>query len=109
VLVDAGCEAGSLHPGDGALDAQVYLTLARERYMVLRTHRRDDTVLARLCLHGAWRHPLAALCESALSLRTRPHGKVRLARRPQVQRAPPLSAGSGPPGVGPNRWDPAGA
>jgi len=43
-------EAG-LHPGDGALDAQVYLTLARERYMVLRTHRWDDTVLARLRLH----------------------------------------------------------
>lgn len=43
-------EAG-LHPGDGTLDAQVYLTLARERYMVLRTHRWDDTVLARLRLH----------------------------------------------------------
>lgn len=42
-------EAG-LHPGDGALDAQVYLRFARERYHVLRTHRWDDSVIARLQL-----------------------------------------------------------
>jgi hypothetical protein len=44
-------EAG-LHPGDGALDAQVYLQLARERYHVLRTHRWDDDVLERLRLRS---------------------------------------------------------
>ncbi|HEU0101688.1 MAG TPA: ParB/RepB/Spo0J family partition protein [Mycobacteriales bacterium] len=44
-------EAG-LHPGDGQLDAQVYLRLARERYLVLRTHRWDDDVLERLRLHA---------------------------------------------------------
>ncbi|HVM28152.1 MAG TPA: chromosome partitioning protein ParB [Mycobacteriales bacterium] len=44
-------EAG-LHPGDGALDAQVYLQLARERYHVLRTHRWDDDVLERLRLRA---------------------------------------------------------
>jgi hypothetical protein len=44
-------EAG-LHPGDGALDAQVYLRLARERYHVLRTHRWDDDVLERLRLRS---------------------------------------------------------
>jgi hypothetical protein len=40
-------EAG-LHPGDGALDAQVYLSVARERYLLLRTHRWDDEVIDRL-------------------------------------------------------------
>ena len=45
-------EAG-LHPGDGALDAEVYLRLARERYHVLRTHRWDDDVLERLRLQAA--------------------------------------------------------
>ena len=44
-------EAG-LHPGDGALDAQVYLNLARERYHVMRTHRWDDDVLERLRLRA---------------------------------------------------------
>lgn len=43
-------EAG-LHPGHGQKDAQVYLRLARERYLVLRTHRWDDDVLERLRLH----------------------------------------------------------
>ena len=43
-------EAG-LHPGDGQLDARVYLRFARERYIVLRTHRWDDSVLQRLRLH----------------------------------------------------------
>lgn len=42
-------EAG-LHPGAGTLDAQVYLRVARERYHVLRTHRWDDDVVARLVL-----------------------------------------------------------
>lgn len=42
-------EAG-LHPGAGALDAQIYLSLARERYHVLRTHRWDDDVVERLKL-----------------------------------------------------------
>jgi hypothetical protein len=40
-------EAG-IHPGDGALDALVYLQVARERYHLLRTHRWDDDVLERL-------------------------------------------------------------
>jgi len=44
-------EAG-LHPGDSQLDAQVYLRLARERYLVLRTHRWDDDVLERLRLRA---------------------------------------------------------
>ncbi len=44
-------EAG-LHPGNGVLDAQVYLQLARERYHVLRTHRWDDDVLERLRLRS---------------------------------------------------------
>ena len=42
-------EAG-LHPGGGALDAQIYLTVARERYALLRTHRWDDDVIERLRL-----------------------------------------------------------
>ena len=42
-------EAG-LHPGDGTLDAEVYLRFARERYHVLRTHRWDDSVITRLQL-----------------------------------------------------------
>ena len=40
-------EAG-IHPGDGALDALVYLQVARERYHLLRTHRWDDDVIERL-------------------------------------------------------------
>ncbi len=44
-------EAG-LHPGDGALDAAVYLRVAAERYDVLRTHRWDDDVLERLRLRA---------------------------------------------------------
>jgi len=42
-------EAG-LHPGDGALDAQTYLQFAKDRYLVLRTHRWDDSVIERLAL-----------------------------------------------------------
>jgi hypothetical protein len=44
-------EAG-LHPGDGAQDAQVYLRFAQDRYLVLRTHRWDDSVIARLQLRA---------------------------------------------------------
>ena len=45
-------EAG-LHPGDGARDAEVYLRFAKDRYLVLRTHRWDDHVLEQLSLlHG---------------------------------------------------------
>ncbi len=44
-------EAG-LHPGASALDAEVYLQFARERYHVLRTHRWDDEVIARLRLRA---------------------------------------------------------
>ena len=40
-------EAG-IHPGDGALDALVYLQVARERYHLLRTHRWDEDVIERL-------------------------------------------------------------
>ena len=47
-------EAG-LHPGDGHLDAAVYLRFAGQRYHVLRTHRWDDDVLARLRLHAGRR------------------------------------------------------
>jgi hypothetical protein len=42
-------EAG-LHPGDGALDAATYLRFAEDRYVVLRTHRWDDSVIERLSL-----------------------------------------------------------
>ena len=42
-------EAG-LHPGDRALDAAVYLQVARQRYALLRTHRWDDAVISRLQL-----------------------------------------------------------
>jgi hypothetical protein len=42
-------EAG-LHPGDRALDAQVYLRVSQERYALLRTHRWDDDVIERLQL-----------------------------------------------------------
>lgn len=42
-------EAG-LHPGDGARDAEVYLRFAKDRYLVLRTHRWDDSVLSQLAL-----------------------------------------------------------
>ncbi|MCW2679531.1 MAG: chromosome partitioning protein ParB [Frankiales bacterium] len=42
-------EAG-LHPGDGAQDAAVYLRFAKDRYLVLRTHRWDDSVVAQLSL-----------------------------------------------------------
>jgi hypothetical protein len=42
-------EAG-LHPGDGARDAEVYLRFAKDRYLVLRTHRWDDDVLEQLAL-----------------------------------------------------------
>lgn len=42
-------EAG-LHPGDGSRDAEVYLRFAKDRYLVLRTHRWDDAVLSRLAL-----------------------------------------------------------
>ncbi len=42
-------EAG-LHPGNGAQDAQVYLRFAKDRYLVLRTHRWDDAVLSQLAL-----------------------------------------------------------
>ena len=42
-------EAG-LHPGEGALDAQTYLRFAKDRYLVLRTHRWDDSVIERLAL-----------------------------------------------------------
>jgi len=42
-------EAG-LHPGAGALDAQTYLQFAQDRYLVLRTHRWDDSVIERLAL-----------------------------------------------------------
>ncbi len=48
-------EAG-LHAGDGSLDAEVYLRFARERYHVLRTHRWDDSVIARLQLRDGRRH-----------------------------------------------------
>jgi hypothetical protein len=44
-------EAG-IHPGDGALDAQVYLRVARERYHLLRTHRWDEGVIERLRVHA---------------------------------------------------------
>lgn len=44
-------EAG-IHPGDGALDAQVYLCVARERYHLLRTHRWDEGVIERLRVHA---------------------------------------------------------
>jgi hypothetical protein len=42
-------EAG-LHPGGHMQDAQVYLRFAKDRYLVLRTHRWDDTVLSQLSL-----------------------------------------------------------
>lgn len=42
-------EAG-LHPGDGAQDASVYLGFAKDRYLILRTHRWDDAVLEQLSL-----------------------------------------------------------
>lgn len=42
-------EAG-LHPGDRTLDAAVYLQVARQRYALLRTHRWDEAVIARLRL-----------------------------------------------------------
>jgi hypothetical protein len=42
-------EAG-LHPGDGAQDAAVYLRFAKDRYLVLRTHRWDDSVVEQLSL-----------------------------------------------------------
>lgn len=42
-------EAG-LHPGDGAQDGEVYLRFAKDRYLVLRTHRWDDAVLQQLSL-----------------------------------------------------------
>lgn len=42
-------EAG-LHPGAGTTDAQVYLRFAKDRYLVLRTHRWDDKVLSQLAL-----------------------------------------------------------
>ena len=45
-------EAG-LHPGDVALDAEVYLRFAQDRYLVLRTHRWDDSVIERLALRSA--------------------------------------------------------
>ena len=48
-MCSSDLEAG-LHPGDGQLDAQVYLRLAGERYHVLRTHRWDDDVIERLTL-----------------------------------------------------------
>ena len=40
-------EAG-LHPGGTTTDAELYLQVARERYHLLRTHRWDDDVIARL-------------------------------------------------------------
>jgi hypothetical protein len=42
-------EAG-LHPGDGTSDAQVYLRFAKDRYLVLRTHRWNDAVVEQLAL-----------------------------------------------------------
>jgi hypothetical protein len=42
-------EAG-LHPGDGTSDAQVYLRFAKDRYLVLRTHRWNDSVIEQLAL-----------------------------------------------------------
>jgi len=42
-------EAG-LHPGGRAQDAEVYLRFAKDRYLVLRTHRWDDAVLQQLSL-----------------------------------------------------------
>ena len=42
-------EAG-LHPGEPTTDAQVYLRFAKDRYLVLRTHRWDDAVLSQLAL-----------------------------------------------------------
>ena len=42
-------EAG-LHPGGGVQDADVYLRFAKDRYLVLRTHRWDDSVLSQLSL-----------------------------------------------------------
>ena len=42
-------EAG-LHPGDPTQDAEVYLRFAEDRYLVLRTHRWDDSVINRLAL-----------------------------------------------------------
>jgi hypothetical protein len=42
-------EAG-LHPGEGTTDAQVYLRFAKDRYVVLRTHRWDDEVVEQLAL-----------------------------------------------------------
>ena len=42
-------EAG-LHPGGSALDAPTYLRFAKDRYLVLRTHRWDDEVVERLAL-----------------------------------------------------------
>jgi hypothetical protein len=42
-------EAG-LHPGEGARDAAVYLGFAKDRYLILRTHRWDDAVLEQLSL-----------------------------------------------------------
>jgi hypothetical protein len=42
-------EAG-LHPGDGAQDARVYLRFAKDRYLVLRTHRWNDAVIEQLAL-----------------------------------------------------------
>lgn len=42
-------EAG-LHPGQGVHDAQVYLRFAKDRYVVLRTHRWDDAVIEQLAL-----------------------------------------------------------
>jgi hypothetical protein len=44
-------EAG-LHPGEDTPDAQVYLRFAKDRYLVLRTHRWDDAVLSQLALLG---------------------------------------------------------
>lgn len=43
-------EAG-LHPGD-ASDAQVYLRFAKDRYLVLRTHRWNDSVIEQLALRN---------------------------------------------------------
>lgn len=44
-------EAG-LHPGDRTTDAQVYLRFAKDRYLVLRTHRWNDAVIEQLALRG---------------------------------------------------------
>ncbi len=42
-------EAG-LHPGESMQDAAVYLRFAKDRYLVLRTHRWDDDVVEQLSL-----------------------------------------------------------